>query len=578
MHSSHLDLDAVLVFLVVAGVIVPVFHRLKVSPILGFLLVGLLIGPHGLGRLVGTFPQLNAIVITEVEAVRAVGELGVVLLLFAIGLELSLPRLFAMRRLVFGLGGGQIVITAVVIGAIALAFGNSPAAATLIGASLALSSTAVVMQILTQNGRLGSPTGRASFAVLLCQDLAVVPILFLSSALGPASGLSVWQALASSLGAAAVTIAGIMLAGRVLIRPFFHFVGQTGSREFFMAAVLLTIVATALASEAGGLSMALGAFLAGLVLADTEYRHQVAIDIEPFRGLFLGLFFLSVGMMIDIAAIADRPLWLLASVVGLFAIKGVILIALARLFGIERAAGLETAILLGQAGEFGFVVVGSGLITGVIPADVAQFMLLVTALSLAVTPLAARLARAAATRSEAADPATRDEPRQPAGPLAGHVVVAGYGRVGQMLGSLLEMQSIPHVAIDTDAGTVTAFRAAGRAIHFGDASRPEMLERLHIEQAIALVVTINSTAGAERIVEAARRASPLLPVYVRARDVDSALRLVRHGATRAIPETVEASLQLGEAVLVASGVPSEAARALVEQRRAEEEARLAGAG
>lgn len=505
---------------------------------------------------------------------RAIGELGVVLLLFAIGLELSVARLWSMRLMVFGLGGGQIVASAVVIGAIALAFGNSPAAATLIGACLALSSTAVVMQILTQNGRLGSETGQASFAVLLCQDLAVVPILFLASALVPTAGLSVWQALGSSLGLAAAAVIGIMIVGRFVIRPFFRFVGATGSREFFMAAVLLTIIGTALVSEAGGLSMALGAFLAGLVLADTEYRHQVAIDIEPFRGLFLGLFFLSVGMSIDLAAVAAHPVWLLASVVGLFVIKGVVLIALGRLFGVGRPAALETAMLLGQAGEFGFVVVGAGLQSGILPSDTAQFMLLVTALSLAVTPIAARAARLAAARL---DQPSGTVPDAPAGRgLSGHVVVAGYGRVGQMLGSLLDAQSIPHVAIDTDAVTVGAFRAAGRAVHFGDASRPELLTRLHVDRALALVVTINSEAGAERIVEAARKSWPNLPVYVRAHDIDAALRLVRHGATRAIPETVEASLQLGEAVLAAAGVPAEAARAIVEQRRIEAEARLAG--
>lgn len=577
MESAIVHLREIVVFLVAAGLIVPFAHRWRISPVLGFLVIGFIIGPHGAGRLAAEHPWIGYAVIDNREGVHLLAEFGVMLLLFVIGLELSVARLWSMRRLVFGLGGAQVLVTSVVIGAIAFAYGNTAQASLVFGACLALSSTAMVMQLLTENRRLGSAAGRTSFAVLLLQDLAVVPILFLVGVLGVRAEGSLAGAFAEAVGLALLAIAAIMGLGNLVVRPLFRAVGATGSRELFMATVLLTVIATALATAAAGLSMALGAFLAGLLLADTEYRHQIEVDIEPFKGLLLGVFFLSVGMSIDPLVVAAAPAMLLASVIGLFVIKGLILFVLARLFRIPTPIAAETALLLGQAGEFAFVILGMALTLGVADAPAAQFMLIVAGLSMAVTPLMARRARQLSAHLE--DRATTVSPHDrglPAadGGLSGHVVIAGYGRVGEMLGSLLDGQSVPHVAIEADAAQVARYREDGAAVYFGDASRTEMLDRVGLSRAVAFVVTMDSAAAAERIVTAVRAARPDLPIFARARDTQHARRLLAAGATRAVPETVEASLQLGEALLAGAGLPEDAAHAVVELRRSEERERL----
>jgi CPA2 family monovalent cation:H+ antiporter-2 len=488
-----------------------------------------------------------------------------------IGLELSLDRLWAMRRRVFGLGGAQIVVTGTVIAVIAWLFDNPLAIAVVLGAGFALSSTAIVMQLLAENRRLGTATGRTSFAILLCQDLAVLPILFLVGAFATQSDASVLVAFAWAIGQALVAVAAILVIGRLVLRPVFRFVGSTASREMFLAFVLLVIAGTALATEQVGLSMALGAFLAGLLFAETEYRHEIGVDIEPFKGLLLGLFFVSVGMSIDITQVAAKPLWLIASVFGLYLVKSPIVYALARSFGEPRPVALEAGLLLGQGGEFAFLVIGMAYGLGLMPNDTAQFMLIVTGMTMIATPpvahLARRLAHAAETRE--ADRGQRDTDI-PAG-LSGHVIVVGYGRVGQMLGSVLASQTLPYIGLDVDADLVARFRAAGAGIFYGDASRPDMLRRFGVDRAAALVVTMDSPDAAEQVVETARRHWPDLVIYARARDRTHAARLIDRGASHAIPETVEASLQLGEMVLMGVGVPDQAARRIIEARRQAEQ-------
>lgn len=575
MATHSLDLHAVIVFLVVAGVAVPLIHRLKVSPVLGYLLVGLVVGPFGAGRFVDAVPWLGYLVIADLDGVRALAELGIVFLLFMIGLELSVERLWSMRRLVFGLGTAQVLVTGAVIAAIASMFDNTLAAALVLGAAFALSSTAIVMQLLTENRRLGSAAGRTSFAILLLQDLAVLPILFVLGAFaafaggGATSGGSVALSFGAAIGQAALAAVAIVGVGRLVIRPLFRFVGAAGSSEMFLAAVLLVIIGTAVATEAAGLSMALGAFLAGLVLAETEYRHEISVDIEPFKGLLIGLFFVSVGMAIDIAMVAARPVWLIASVVGLFAIKGVILYGLVRVFGQPRSVSFETALLLGQGGEFAFLVVGQAFALGLLPNETAQFMLIVTGLAMLATPIVARLARDIAARINQAekDADTDLEAATPAGDLADHVVVVGYGRVGQMLGAFLGEQGVPHVGLDLDANLVSRFRREGAALFYGDASRPAMLHQIGLDDARAAVVTMDGADAAERVVANMRAARPDLPIYARARDAAHAARLLKLGASHVIPETIEASLQLGEVLLEGLGVPDAAARQLIEARR-----------
>ncbi len=566
MHEA-LNLREVMVFLFAAGIVVPLVRRLRISPVFGFLIVGLAIGPHGLARFADSMPWLQNVLITDLEGVRPLAELGVVFLLFMIGLELSLDRLWAMRRRVFGLGGAQIVVTGTVIAVIARLFDNPLAVAVVLGASFALSSTAIVMQLLAENRRMGTTTGRVSFAILLCQDLAVLPILFLVGVFAAQSDAAVLPAFAWAMGKALIAVAVILAIGRLIIRPVFRFVGSTASREMFLALILLVIVGTALATEQFGLSMALGAFLAGLLFAETEYRHEIEVDIEPFKGLLLGLFFVSIGMGIDLAQIAAEPLWLIASVFGLYAIKSPIVYGLARAFGESRPVALESGLLLGQSGEFAFLVVGMAYGLGLMPNDTAQFMLIVAGLTMMTTPPVAQFARrlALAVETREAD-LEQDEADIPVG-LGGHVIVVGYGRVGQMLGSVLDGQELPHIGLDIDPDLVARYRSAGGGIFFGDANRPDILRKFGVDQAAALVVTMDSPHVVEQVVETARQHWPDLLIYARARDRAHAARLISRGASHAIPETIEASLQLGEMVLMGIGVPDQAARRIIDTRR-----------
>jgi CPA2 family monovalent cation:H+ antiporter-2 len=342
----------------------------------------------------------------------------------------------------------------------------------------------------------------------------------------------------------------------------------------FLAAVLLVIIGTGIATEQAGLSMALGAFLAGLLFAETEYRYEIEVDIEPFKGLLLGLFFVSVGMGIDLAQVAAKPVWLAASVVGLFLVKGAIMYVLARLAGRARSVALGAALLLGQGGEFAFLVVGFSLTVGLLPNDTAQFMLIVTGLTMVATPLVARGARRLAQTLETSESSRSEAGADLPTDVAGHVIIAGYGRVGRMVGAVLEAQELPWLALDTDFNLVEGFRRKGAGIFLGDASRTEMLRTVGIASAGAFVATMDSPSAAERVVEVVHRNWPRVPIYARARDSAHASRLFARGATHVIPETIEASLQLSEMILIGAGVPGEAARRLIEVRRQAEQATL----
>lgn len=571
MHMETLNLREVVVFLVAAGVVVPLMNRLRISPVLGFLVVGLVIGPYGLARFVDEAPWLAYIVIADLDEVRHFAELGIVFLLFMIGLELSIDRLWAMRRLVFGLGGAQVVVTGIAIAAIASLFANTLQIAIILGAGFALSSTAIVMQLLAENRRLGTATGRNSFAVLLLQDLAVLPILFLVSAFADKSGDSVVVAFIWAIAQALIAVAIILVLGRLVIRPLFRFIGSAASREMFLAFVLLVIIGTALATQQVGLSMALGAFLAGLLLAETEYRHAIEVDIDPFKGLLLGLFFISVGMSIDVLQVVANPFWLIVATIGLYLVKTPIVYVLVRLFGEPRSVAIEAGLLLGQGGEFAFLVVGLAFTLGLMPSGTAQFMLIVASLTMLVTPLIAHLARQLARRIEARDTKRGQPEADLPHDIADHIIVVGYGRVGQMLGSILAAQELPHIGLEIDAKLVDKFRASGAGVFYGDASRPELLRSFGAERAAALVVTMDSPSAAERVVETARGEWPHLTIHARARDLDHARRLIALGADHAIPETTEASLKLGEMVLTGAGIPDDTARQLIDGRRKSEQ-------
>jgi CPA2 family monovalent cation:H+ antiporter-2 len=562
---EELRLHDAVVFLAAAGILIPIVKRLRINPVLGFLLIGLALGPHGLARLADSFPWLGVILITDPAGVRALAELGVVFLLFMIGLELSVERLWALRRLVFGLGTAQIAVTAVIVGLVAHAFGNSVEASVVLGLCLALSSTAVVVQLLTDEGRFGSTVGRASFGILLAQDLAVVPVLFVVGALGNPTG-SLAQSLAIATVSALVAVIVILLVGRRVVRPLFRLVGSARSPEVFMAATLLIILACAALTEAAGLSAALGAFLAGLLIAETEFRHEIEVNIEPFKGLLMGVFFLSIGMFMDLAELLRQPALIAMSVVGLLTIKTAVTFALARAFGLSTGQALETGLLLGQGGEFAFAVIALATGLALLPLATSQFMLLVVTATLFATPLVARGARALAERIEPTRGSASDV-LDIAPALSGHVVIAGYGRLGRLLAEILDRQQIAHVALDLDVDRVATLHARGAPVYHGDASRPALLAKAHLDGARALAITMDDPDAVEQVVRAARGARSDLPILARARDASHATRLIAAGATHVVPEVLEAGLQLGQILLGQVGLSAEAARDLIEQQR-----------
>ncbi|WP_430429198.1 cation:proton antiporter [Parasphingorhabdus sp.] len=565
MHPEIPYLREAIIFLVAAGLIIPLVRKFGISPVLGFLFVGLIIGPYGIGRLAGEAPILEHIIFNDLDGVRRFAELGVIFLLFTIGLELSVAQLWAMRRLVFGLGAAQVTVTALAIGAIAYLFGNSLVAATIFGLCLALSSTALVMQLLTENRRFSSPAGRSSFGILLFQDLAVVPILFFVGFAGASVEGSLAGAAVRAIGEAALVIAVIFLIGRIIVRPLLQFVGSSGSREIFMAAVLLLVLATAAITAQAGLSMALGAFLAGLLFAGTEYRHQIASDIEPFKGLLLGLFFISVGMSLDMLAVWDNIGWVILSVIGLLILKAVIIFGLAKAFRLPTAVAAESSILMSQGGEFAFVVIAAALSFSLLDPDIAQFMLLVVIVTMFLTPALADIGHRVGDHFRTTD--SENPVLMEASDVSQTVIIGGFGRVGEMLARLLEEQRIPFIAVDNDAELVAKHRALGTPIFFGDAGQPDVLRHLGIENAAAFATTMDAPKTAEHVIKAIHQKWPHVPIIARARDVEHALTLRGSGAKSAIPETMEASLELCEHLLTGIGFPDDVARTLVNDQR-----------
>jgi monovalent cation:proton antiporter-2 (CPA2) family protein len=560
-----------LVFLAATCVVVPALRKARLSAVMGFLLIGVAMGPHVLGRLAENWPWLGAFELEEDAPTLFLAELGVVFLLFVIGLEVSFERLWAMRRFVFGLGFAQVALCALAIGAVAMAFDNSFAVSAVLGLAFALSSTALVLQLLRERRQIATTVGRSAFSVLLMQDLMVVPILFVVAALSPDAGAFNEGQVAISLLTALAAIGVIVVVGRLLLRPLFRWVAGADSREIFIAAALLAAIGMAAAAQMAGLSMALGAFLAGLLLAETEFRHQIEADLDPFKNLLLGLFFVTVGMQIDIQLLLSQPVLILVGVLGLFALKIAIIAPLAKLFGLSWPRAIETAFLLGQAGEFAFVIIAAARAGGAIPQDTANFMLIVTALSIFITPLIASLGGRVA--AHIGSEASKQTPPAEAATETGHVVIAGFGRVGQTLADILSAQEIAHVGVEGEAALVRSLRDEGRPVHYGDASSRQVLASVGAANAAAIVVTISDTSAAERIVGEVKRAWPHIPVYARARDGDHARRLHAAGASLASPDSIEAALQLSEAVLNSVGVPDDISRRIINDRREAEVAR-----
>ncbi|MET0529719.1 MAG: cation:proton antiporter, partial [Microvirga sp.] len=543
--SASIDLHSYqepILFLATAGVVVPLFHKLKISPVLGFLAAGALLGPYGLGRFVPEHPWIDWLTFTNPEGTSRLAEFGVVFLLFTIGIELSWQRLRILRRQVFGFGTLQVVLCTLALSLFAFNVVDTVTAAAVIGIALALSSTAIVLPVLAEQKRINTTPGRASFSALLFQDLAVAPILFTITALDTRQPDATMLSFATALLQAALALAIIVGIGRLVLRPFFQMVSATKSPELFMAACLLVVMVTSLIAAVSGLSMALGAFIAGILLSETEYRRAVDTTIQPFKGLLLGVFFVSVGMSLDVVRFLEAPVTILAVATFLIAIKSVIIYWLARPFGLNASEAAETGLLLGPGGEFGLVILGVAMTAGLVPTDIGQNLLLVTTLTMAAIPVFARLARRLSRRLEKAVPLDPAMAVPPPPEEAGRIIIAGYGRVGQLVGDMLQRHRVPYLALDMDPARVADERKAGKPVYFGDGSYPEFLRACGIEQARALVITLDTPSAIEAVVAAARQERPDLTIVSRARDAKHAAQLYELGVDDAVPETIEASL------------------------------------
>jgi len=543
-----------LVILGAAGIVIPAFARLRITPVIGFILVGMIVGPSGLGSLTGQNPWLNYFAISNPHAVDPFAELGIILLLFAIGLELSFRRLMQMRTAVFGIGAAELFAGAALIGGAIFVMGQPPQSAIALGFALAMSSTALVLPIAGTT----SPVGKAALAMLLFEDLALVPLLFLfgTAAVGAATGLFdvVWKG--------AAVIAGLLLIGRLALPSLFAQAARTKSPELFLAVSLLVVILASLATGAVGLSPILGALIAGVLIAETDYRSEVEVVTAPFRGLALGIFLITVGMRIDFRQIAEIWPELLAALFGVLLVKTLVTGALLRLSGSRVGVAAETGLLMASPSETTLILLGAAATTGVITQDSATFWQAATAVGLTITPLLAMLGRVAARR---VDPHAAELPSDE----NGRTIVFGFGRVGRMVADMLGEHKKPYLAVDSDIDNVIAAREAGYSILFGDVARGELVDKLKLGDAAALVLTMDDPVLVARLTRRIRTTFPDLAIIARARDTDHAAKLYEAGVTDAVPETLEASLQLSEAVLVDIGVAMGPVIASIHEKRSE---------
>ncbi|MFQ5993079.1 MAG: monovalent cation:proton antiporter-2 (CPA2) family protein [Nitrospiraceae bacterium] len=543
---------AVLVLLTAAVIAVPLFKRLGLGSVLGYLVAGAVVGPWGLG------------ITSDVEAIRHFAEFGVVFLLFIVGLELHPSKLWVMRRAVFGMGTLQVVLTGGSIGVYAWFFGVPWSTAVVVGFGLALSSTAIGLQILTERGEVGSDHGRAAFAILLMQDMAVVPLLALVPLMAEAP-----VAAGESFGIVALkdvaALAAVVVIVRFVLRPGLRVIAIGRNTEAFAGAAVLAVLGAAWLMEQVHLSMALGAFLTGLLLSDSEYRHQIEADVQPFRGFLLGLFFMAVGMSLNFGLMDQVGLRVVGHVAGVMVIKSLVLFGLCLAFRHSRESATRVALLLPQCGEFGFVLFGVAFASGVITDFQFQFLLLLIAVSMATTPVLANVADWLVRRMEGSKAA--DTPEGIPEEIKNHVVIAGFGRGGKMVALMLKKNDVPYVALDLDPDKVATGLARGYHVFYGDATRAEVLQTTGAGRAKLAVVTLDNPAAVERTIAAIRYLYPGLPIEARAHDLKHSEKLIKMGATGTIPEAIEATLQLGRAVLFHVGVEEDRVTDIVENIR-----------
>ncbi|KAG8391802.1 hypothetical protein BUALT_Bualt01G0224800 [Buddleja alternifolia] len=563
INEEEASLFDMLWLLLASVIFVPLFQKIPGgSPVLGYLAAGILIGPYGLS------------IIRNVHATKAIAEFGVVFLLFNIGLELSVERLSSMKKYVFGLGSSQVLATAVVVGLIAhYVTGIAGPAAIVIGNGLALSSTAVVLQVLQERGESTSRHGRATFSVLLFQDLAVVVLLILIPLISPSSskGGVGFQAIAEALGLAAVkavvAISVIIAGGRLFLRPIYKQIAENQNAEIFSACTLLVILGTSLLTARAGLSMALGAFLAGLLLAETEFSLQVESDIAPYRGLLLGLFFMTVGMSIDPKLLVSNFPVVTGTLGLLIAGKTMLVALVGRLFGVSLVSAIRVGLLLAPGGEFAFVAFGEAVNQGIMSSQLSSLLFLVVGISMALTPWLAAGGQLIASRFELNDVRSLLPDESETDDLQDHIIICGFGRVGQIIAQLLSERLIPFVALDVRSDRVAVGRALDLPVYFGDAGSREVLHKVGAERACAAAITLDSPGANYRTVWALSKSFPNVKTFVRAHDVDHGLNLEKAGATAVVPETLEPSLQLAAAVLAQAKLPTSEIAATINEFR-----------
>ena len=554
-------LSDALVILGAAGIVIPVFARFRITPIIGFILIGVLVGPYGLGSLVERIPWLYFVTISDPESLTPFADFGIVLLLFAIGLELSFNRLWQMRKLVFGLGALEVLI----IGASLAAFVGFAGSMTFTGAlalgfALAFSSTAIVLPISGTR----TPVGRAALSMLLFEDIMIVPIIFILGALAPNAQGDGWEGLVTTLWQGGLVIAVLLVVGRVALPRLFAQAARTKSPELFLAASLLVVIGASLATALVGLSPIVGALIAGLLIAETEYHTEVELIMEPFKGLALGVFLITVGMSINLVAIGAQIGALTLAVVGVLVFKALVTGVLLRLMGARRGTAAETGVLMASPSETTLIILAAATSALVLDIETARFWQTVTAIGLTITPLLAKLGAVLARRVDGAPQAPggddSDEPR---------TIIVGGGRVGRLVAEMMHTHGKPYVMIDSNPDLIDNAKREGYRATFGDAARGDALTRLGVSDAPAVVLTMDEPVLAQRLVSKLRREHPELLIVARARDTDHAAALYRAGASHAVPETLESSLQLSEAVLVDIGVAMGPVIASIHEKRDE---------
>jgi glutathione-regulated potassium-efflux system ancillary protein KefC/glutathione-regulated potassium-efflux system protein KefB len=548
------------VFLAAAVVAVPLFRHFKMGAVLGYLAAGVVIGPSGLG------------IIGEVQSIMHLAELGIVMLLFVIGLELQPSRLWVLRRSVFGLGAAQVIVTAALFTTVGVAFGLTVPTAIVIGLALAMSSTAFVLQTLAERGELTTRKGRSSFAILLFQDIAVIPMLALIPLLGEGEDIPAGTEAWFAAGEAIAVIALIVFGGRYLLRPVFRLVARSGIKEIFTAAALLVVIGTALGVHSVGLSMSLGAFLAGMLLADSEYRHELEADIEPFKGLLLGLFFISVGMAVDLGLMVSEPIMILAMVIGLMLIKAVALYAVVRVAGRDNRSAISVAATLSQGGEFAFVIFAIAISAGIIGSALVSSLIIAVIISMALTPLAMTIDDIFARRNRQKVEERFDEIEA----SDSKIIIAGFGRVGQMVARTLAARGIGFTALDISSEQIEVVRRFGNnKAYYGDASRLEMLHAARAQEAQVFVLAIDDIEASVRTAETVRKHFPKLKILARARNRFHAYRMMDIGVEYIIRETLLSALELAEQVLQATGISAWEAKNTIATFRAHDERTMA---